>query len=53
MISGSYCSSYTIFDTISETWFDTIEIDDEGVPLVGEGFHVVGGVGQHGRVHGF
>ena len=53
MISGSYCVSNTIFDTISETRFDTIEIDDEGVPLVGEGFHVGGGVGKHGRVQGF
>ena len=52
MISGSYCGSYTIFDTISETRFDTIEVDDEGVPL-GERFHVARGVGQHGRVHGF
>ena len=53
MISGSYCGSNTIFYTISETRFDTIEVDDEGVPLVGEGVHVVGGVGQHGRVQGF
>ena len=53
MISGSYCGSYTIFDTISETRFDTIEINDESVPLVGKGVHVVGGVGQHGRVQGF
>ena len=53
MISRSNCSSYTIFDTISETWFDAIEVDDERVPLVGKGVHVGGVVCQHGRVQGF